>query len=110
MSQHLATATLDGHPVEIVAGFDRRLGDYFLQVIDERNDMLYTSLQDPLLHLQEPLLDWTDIATLRSKVAELGLRLPAQLVDEVEGDGRRRAGNRIVRHLADGPPVTLLAG
>ena len=26
MSQHLATATLDGHPVEIVAGFDRRLG------------------------------------------------------------------------------------
>lgn len=24
MSQHLATATLDGHPVEIVAGFDRR--------------------------------------------------------------------------------------
>jgi hypothetical protein len=102
MSQHLATATLDGHPVEIVAGFDRRLGDYFLQVIDERNDMLYTSLQ-------EPLLDWTDIATLRTKVAELGLRLPAQLVDEVEGDGRRRAGNRIVRHLADGPPVTLMA-
>lgn len=28
MSQHLATATLDGHPVEIVAGFDRGLGDY----------------------------------------------------------------------------------
>ena len=103
MSQHLATATLDGHPVEIVAGFDRRLGDYFLQVIDERNDMLYTSLQ-------EPLLDWTDIATLRTKVAELGLRLPAQLVDEVEGDGRRRAGNRIVRHVADGPPITLVAG
>ena len=24
--------------------------------------------------------------------------------------GRRRAGNRIVRHLADGRPVTLLAG
>ncbi len=103
MSQHLATATLDGHPVEIVAGFDRRLGDYFLQVIDERNNMLYTSLQ-------EPLLDWTDIATLRSKVAELGLRLPAKLVDEVEGDGRRSAGNRIVRHSKDGPPVTLLAG
>jgi hypothetical protein len=103
MSQHLATATLDGHPVEIVAGFDRRLGDYFLQVIDERNDMLYTSLQ-------EPLLDWTDIATLRTKVAELGLRLPAQLVDEVRGDDRRRAGNRIVRHSTDGPPVILLAG
>lgn len=102
MSQHLATATLDGHPVEIVAGFDRRLGDYFLQVIDERNDMLYTSLQ-------EPLLDWTDIATLRTKVGDLGLRLPAQVVDEVEGDGRRRAGNRIVRHSTDGPPVTLMA-
>jgi len=103
MSQHLATATLEGHPVEIVAGFDRRLGDYFLQVIDERNDMLYTSLQ-------EPRLDWTDIGTLRTKVAKIGLWLPAQLVDEVEGDGRRRAGNRIVRHLADGPAVTLMSG
>lgn len=102
MSQHLATATLDGRPVEIVAGFDRRLGDYFLQVIDERNDMLYTSLQ-------EPLLDWTDIATLRVKVADLGLQLPTQLLDEVEADGLRRAGNRIVRHTANGPPMTLLA-
>jgi hypothetical protein len=60
--------------------------------------------------LHEPLLDWTDIATLCTKVAELGLRLPALLVDEVQGDGRRRAGNRIVRHSTDGPPVTLLAG
>ena len=103
MSQHLATATLDGHPVEIVAGFDRRLGDYFLQIIDERNDMLYTSLQ-------EPLLDWTDIATLRVKVADLGLQLPTQLLDEVEADGLRRAGNRIVRHTANGPRMTLVAG
>lgn len=103
MSQHLATATLDGHPVEIVAGFDRRLGDCFLQAVDERNGMLYISLQ-------EPLLDWTDIATLRTKVAEFGLQLPAHVVDGVEGDGHRRAGNRIVRHLADGPPITLLAG
>jgi hypothetical protein len=31
------------------------------------------------------------------------------LVDEVEADGLRRAGNRIVRHLSDGPPITLLA-
>jgi hypothetical protein len=103
MSQHLATATLDGRPVEIVAGFDRRLGDYFLQVIDERNDMLYTSLQ-------EPLLDWTDIATLRGKVGELGLQLPSLMLCEVESDGLQVAGNRIVRHDADGPPVTLMVG
>ncbi len=103
MSQHLATATINGLAVEVVAGFDRRLGDYFLQVADGRHDTLYTSLQ-------EPFLDWTDVETLRAKVAELGLLLPARLVDEVEGDGRRRAGNRIVRHLADGPPVTLMAG
>lgn len=103
MSQHLATATLDGRPVEIVAGFDRRLGDYFLQVVDERNDMLYTSLQ-------EPLLDWTEIATLRVKVADLGLQLPTQLLDEVGADGLRRAGNRIVRHTANGQLMTLVAG
>jgi len=65
--------------------------------------MLYTSLQ-------EPLLDWTNIATLRTKVAELGLQLPTQLLDEVEADGLRRAGNRIVRYTADGLPLTLVAG
>lgn len=80
MSQHLATATLDGRPVEIVAGFHRRLRDCFPQVRDERNDVLHTSLQKPLLY-------WTEIATLRTKVADLGHRQPAELVDEVEGDG-----------------------
>jgi hypothetical protein len=47
---------------------------------------------------------------LRTKVAELRLQPPAKFIDEVEGDGRRCAGNRIVRHLGDGPPVTPLAG
>lgn len=103
MSRHLATATLDGRTVEVVAGFDRRLGDYFLQIVDEQDDMLYTSLQ-------EPGLDWTDIATLRAKVVGLGLQLTEQLVEEVEGDGLGRAGNRIVRHPAEEPPVTPLAG
>lgn len=103
MSQHLATATLNGRTVEVVAGFDRRLGDYFLQVHGKRNTVVYTSLH-------EPLLEWADIATLRTKVAELGLRLPAQMVDQIESDGRRHAGNRIVRHQADGPAVTLMTG
>lgn len=103
MSQHLATATLDGRPVEIVAGFDRRLGDYFLQVHGRRNLVLYTSLE-------EPLLDWADIATLRDKVTALRLQLPLNLIDEVERDGLQRAGNRIVRYLPDGPPVTLMTG
>ena len=103
MSQHLATATLDGHPVEIVAGFDRRLGDYFLQVIDESNDMIYTSLQ-------EPQRDWNAIGTLRGKVAELGLQLPSLMLCEVESDGLQLAGNRVVRYAADGPPVTLMVG
>jgi len=103
MSQHLATATLDGHPVEIVAGFDRRLGDYFLQVHGKQNTVLYTSLQ-------EPQRDWTAIATLRGRVAELGLQLPSLMLCEIESDGLQLAGNRIVRHAADGPPVTLMVG
>lgn len=103
MSRHLAAATLAGQPVEVVAGFDRRLGDYFLQVAGPDDDMLYTSLQ-------EPWLDWTDIGTLRAKLDELGLTLSGRVVDEVEADGLHRVGNRIVRHHGDGPPVTLLAG
>jgi hypothetical protein len=103
MSRHLATATLDGRAVEVVAGFDRRLGNYFLQVLDEHDDMLYTSLQ-------EPSMDRTHIEILRAKVAGLALQLPAQLVDEVDRNGLLRAGNRIDRHPGEGPPVTLTAG
>ena len=102
MSQHLATATLDGHPVEIVAGFDRRLGTTF-----SRSSTSATTCSTPACRSPAGLDRHRNPA---HQVAELGLRLPAKLVDEVEGDGRRRAGNRIVRHLADGPPVTLLAG
>ena len=40
----------------------------------------------------------------------LGAEDDAYRIDEVEGDGRRRAGNRIVRHTANGPPMTLVAG
>lgn len=103
MSQHLATARLNGRRVEVVAGFDRRLGDYFLQIHGKRNPGVYTSLQ-------EPLRDWTVIATLRDKVAELGLQLPSLMLCEVESDGLQLVGNRIVRHDADGPPVTLVVG
>lgn len=103
MSQHLATAQLNGRTVEVVAGFDRRLGDYFLQVHGKRNTVLYASLQ-------EPQRDWTAIVTLRGKVAELGLQLPSTMLGEVESDGLRLAGNRIVRHAADGTPVTLMVG
>ncbi|MBK6800288.1 MAG: hypothetical protein IPG83_02025 [Novosphingobium sp.] len=49
MSQHLATATLDGHPVEIVAGFDRRLGTTFSRSSTSATTCFYTSLQEPLL-------------------------------------------------------------
>jgi hypothetical protein len=103
VSQHLATAQLNGRTVEVVAGFDRRLRDYFLQVHGKRNTVLYASLQ-------EPQRDWTAIATLRGKVAELGLQLPSTMLGEVESDGLRLAGNRIVRHAADGTPVTLMVG
>ena len=39
MRKHLATTTLDGHTVEIVAVLDQRLGDDLLQVIDKRHDV-----------------------------------------------------------------------
>ena len=110
VSQHCAHTRYRNRAVVVVAGYYRPLRDLFLQVLGPDDEDLSTEERVLYTSLQEPLLDWTDIATLRTKVAELGLRLPAKLVDEVEGDGRRRAGNRIVRHLADGPPVTLLAG
>ena len=62
------------------------------------------------LVIPAPLRHEVAVSTLESYDPVGVTHLLISKLDEVEGDGRRRAGNRIVRHLADGPPVTLLAG
>jgi len=107
VSRHLAKATLDGHSVEVIAGFDRRLRQFFLDVMDEAVDseerIVYTSLH-------EPWLDWTDLQTLALRVGQLRLELPPTLLPEVRTDAANSAGNRIVRQQAGQEPCSLLEG
>ena len=108
MSRHLAKSTLDGRPVDVIAGFDRRLQQFFLDVVDEEpkdedEHVLYASLN-------EPWLDWTDVQALAARLHELGLQVPGTLLSELSADAASNAGNRIVRHRDHGLPAVLLEG
>jgi hypothetical protein len=107
MSQHQVKSALEGRPVDVTAGFDRRLRQFFLYVLDDgpRDDecVFYTSLN-------EPWLDWTDVETLAVRLQELGLQVPETLLPELSADAASNAGNRIVRHQDRGRPTVLLEG
>jgi hypothetical protein len=107
VSRHLAKSMLDGRPVDVIAGFDRRLQQYFLDVVDEASKddehVVYASLQ-------EPCLDWTDVHTLTVRLQELGLQVPQTLLSEIRADAASNAGNRIVRYQEHGRPTVLLEG
>jgi hypothetical protein len=107
MSRHLAKSTLDGRPVDVIAGFDRRLQKFFLDVVDdatqEDEHLVYASLH-------EPWLDWTDVQTLAVRMQQLGIQVPETLLPEPSADAASNAGNRIVRHEEHGRPTVLLEG
>jgi hypothetical protein len=109
MSRHHVHTQLDGRQVFVVAGYDRPLRELFLQVLSDDGDpqaeeaVLYSSTH-------EPLCDWRDFDTLTQALAELGLTLPAGMLDAIRGDQVLNAGNRIVVHHFDQPPELLLAG
>src|SRR5688572_26136408 len=107
MSRHLAKSTLAGRPVDVIAGFDRRLQKFFLDVVDEGSKedehVVYASLH-------EPWLDWTDVRTVAGRMQQLGVQVPETLLPELRADAASNAGNRIVRHHERGCPTILLEG
>jgi len=109
MSRHQVHAEFGGREVVVVAGYDRPLKELFLQVLSDDGDpqseeaVLYSSLH-------EARRDWRDIDTLVQALADLGLIVPASMLDAVRCDQAMNVGNRMVVHHFDRPPEQLLAG
>jgi hypothetical protein len=118
MSQHFFHAVVEGHPVQVMMGWDRPLQGYFMSI--ERTDLPPVTLAEsgddaaarPLEDEFEDELVWDSmslpnpfprsLAVFRAKLAELGIRPPAGLFEAVEADARVNAGNRVVTHFAGG--------
>lgn len=102
MSQHyFNTSTPDGRPVTVLLGWDRPLGQYFLVVEleqdgEEVNDeYLYSNLDDPQAWRQP-------LEYYREKLEQLGIQVPASMLQEAYWDQEFNVGNRQVWHRADG--------
>jgi len=99
MSQHIYTQSRpDGTQVVTTVGYDRVLGEFFMNVrAGTANDaeMLYTSLGDPLGCE-------ADLEHYAGKLRELGLTAPQSLFDQTLEDACNNTGNRVAVHQADG--------
>ena len=94
MSQHFyKTTTSSGIEVEIQAGWDRKLG-YFYLVVDTLDDEepLYSNLFEP----DGGLSQTKSFSYYQQILDEAGISLPSGFVEEIENDMANNVGNRIV--------------
>lgn len=97
MSQHSFHTAHRERPVQVLMGWDRPLSGYFLVVerLDTEDDderYLYSNLDEEISHPPsvEPFL---------KVLQELGIKVPPEMIEEVQADGMRNVGNKIVRHV-----------
>ncbi|MFZ2973896.1 MAG: hypothetical protein WA049_14775 [Ferribacterium limneticum] len=101
MSRHHIRLMHEGRAVLVVAGYDRPLGELFLQVFRCRENLF--AGEDEIVYdsLHEPGLDWTNIDTLTEKLGNLEICVPNEMIEAVYLDQRFNAGNIVVGHHVD---------
>lgn len=103
MSQHIYNTTRKGIKVQVLMGWDRPLGGFFLVVEDKQaldDCYLYSNLDDPTLI---PCMGLPrNIAYFQVKLVELGLHVPDQMIQEILNDQKNNVGNRVVYYDAEG--------
>jgi len=97
MSQHYyQTRSAEGVAVQVLAGWDRPLGHFFLVVEqvapeDMGEEPLYSNLDDPAGGLAQV----DSFAYYRGVLASMGIALPAAMVEAIESDKAENVGNRV---------------
>lgn len=78
-----------GRPVEIMVGFDRPLGHFFMVILDGAADdeLVYSNLEDPEAGFPRTLSRYQVV------LKEMGLEMPEQVWADVLEDQRNNAGN-----------------
>lgn len=104
MSRHSFDARCEGRRIRVVAGYDRPLDEFFLQILHAvtgddaaQDEFAYTSLD-------EPGGNWSDPQTLGTRLAELGIDPPASFLPAILEDQLRQTGNRLAIHHFDRAP------
>lgn len=101
MSQHILNTTMGLDPVQVLIGYDRPLGHFFLVVTrlhaaEDEDDLIYSNLDDPIAGLARDLNRYRDILN------DLGIVVPETMLTNVLQDAVDRAGNKIVLYQIDG--------
>ena len=95
MSQHFFTTSLDGENIQVMMGWDRPLGGFFMMVedLDNQGDdcYLFNNLDEDDPH---PLTLDHYLDVLKT----FGVSLPANMVAEVQSDQRNNVGNRVCHY------------
>jgi hypothetical protein len=96
MSQHFCTTTMGSKAVEVLMGWDRPLQGFFMVIHDleapvEDDGLIYSNLDEPDSHPQ--VLD-----PFTEKLEELGIQVPAAMIEEVKDDQMWNVGNKMRRH------------
>jgi hypothetical protein len=97
MSQHYFKASFQGKPVTITMGWDRPLQGHFLFVeVDDskEEEFVYSNLYDLALRADKGLSP--SLEYFRTKLTDLGLKVPERMVLEIELDAFNNVGNRHV--------------
>jgi hypothetical protein len=110
MSRHLLHLIHQDRKLIVVAGYDRPLQELFLHVIDDNNASPHQEETFVYDSLDDAGQDWTDINTMVDRLAALGIEPPASLIEGIYLDQCFNAGNRVVEHYFDRPPIVLHAG
>ena len=99
MSQHFCKTSLEGRPLSVTLGFDRRLQYLFLTVIrldlpdEQEDDILYCNLEDP-----DAGTHCDDVDYYRRVLADLNIAVPESMFEETLRDQEFNVGNRVVDH------------
>tara|TARA_R110000751_G_scaffold133898_1_gene236271 strand:+ start:227 stop:550 length:324 start_codon:yes stop_codon:yes gene_type:complete len=98
MSQHLYTSqTAKGEPVQVLAGWDRPLGHFFLVIerlseqTAEEEHFLYSNLDDP----DGGFSQVESFAYFNEVLTTFGIAVPDAMIDAVEKDKAECVGNRV---------------
>ena len=90
---------MEGEPVTVLGGWDRRTQETFMMIEDEQGDAIYHSCFGK--HNGE-----VDIEFFKSKFTQMKVSVPTSFFDQIEIDQQKNAGSRIFLYEQSGAYIT----
>lgn len=92
MSQNILQVVKNGEPISIILGWERKLQEFFALVLKGDDE-------DVLLEKEVPDDTENGILLLQQKLTEIGLAVPAAMLDNVAQDKLRPEESNTIRHF-----------